>query len=104
MTDLLSYAADWVDESRAALGDRGVEFGLSRSPADRENPSLWIDVDGSDRMVRVTLWASGEAVLAAADGTTGSILLEEQLTLADTAAVEETLRRAVTLASGGSPS
>ncbi|GAA1576708.1 hypothetical protein GCM10009804_36660 [Kribbella hippodromi] len=62
---------------------------------------MWIDLDGSDRMVRLTIWSSGEAVLAVAEvSSTGSILLEEQLRLGDVAALDRTLSRAVLVALG----
>ncbi|MET9315195.1 hypothetical protein ABZX12_25550 [Kribbella sp. NPDC003505] len=100
MTDLLNYATEWVEASRTALTGRGIEVGVDRSSGERDNPSLWIDLDRGSRMVRLTLWSSGAAVLAVAEVGTGSILLEEQLELVATAALDETLRRAVTLASG----
>ena len=103
MSQLLEHATGWVERHRASVVDRGVELRVDRSPDGRDNPALWVDFDGN-RLVRLTLWASGEAVLAVASVETGSILLEEQLTIANTAAIDDTLHRALTLALGDPPS
>ncbi|MFD7154531.1 hypothetical protein ACFV9C_08040 [Kribbella sp. NPDC059898] len=93
---LFEYAIEWVERHRVSCGARGVELGVERSSGGRDNPSLWIDFAADGRLVRLTLWASGEAVLAGAEVSSGSVWPEVQLELVGTGVLEVALRRAVT--------
>ncbi|WP_427884790.1 immunity protein TriTu family protein [Kribbella sp. GL6] len=98
--DLLASATEWVERHRDSCAARGVELGVERAPDGRDNPSLWIDFAGKDRLARLTLWASGEAVLAAVEVSSGSVLPEVQLEVADAGALEVVFGRAVAAVAG----
>jgi hypothetical protein len=100
MNRLLESAVDWAQRHKEAVARRGVSIDVTFGPDDRDKRSLWIDFDSPDRLVRLMLWQTGEAILSVAEVSTGDVLLEDQLELSDQVGIDHAMRDAVAWASG----
>jgi hypothetical protein len=100
MSNVLEQMAGWIEERRSDLESRGLETSLSISPQDRDNRSSWVDLDSAARMVRLTVWDSGEGVLSVGSVTSGESILDKQFERLDSAGLEAALEEAVEWAIG----
>lgn len=70
----LDEFAQWIETHRASLTERGLRLSAGDSPEDgRTKRSMWLDVEGPQRLGRLLLWDTGEAELELADVTTGEV-------------------------------
>ena len=71
---VLDEFAQWIETHRASLTERGLLLASGNSPEDgRPKRSMWLDVEGAQRLGRLLLWDSGEAELELADASTGEV-------------------------------
>jgi len=100
----MNYFADllktWVDVHARDLESDGISATLAEGPSDRDKRVAWVDLHSATRSVRLAVWASGEAVLSVGDLTTGAVIAEEQVTLAEPSDLERTIGSAVAWATG----
>ena len=79
---MLNHLQNWYSENRSDLERQGLATTLTLGPVDRTTSAGWLDVDSTDRVGRITVWDTGEAVLAVAAVSSRSIVLEEVRALA----------------------
>jgi hypothetical protein len=100
MSDLLEYLTNWVGRQRSDLETNGLTVAIDVSAHDRENRSAWVDIDSADRLVRLTVWESGEATLSVGEVASGLLLADEQLQVSGVFGLEQALGAAVAWAQG----
>jgi hypothetical protein len=71
---VLDEFAQWIETHRASLTERGLLLASGNSPEDgRTKRSMWLDVEGPQRLGRLALWDTGEAELELAEVSTGDV-------------------------------
>ena len=71
---VLDELAQWIETNRASLTERGLQLASGTSPEDgRTKRSMWLDMEGAQRLGRLQLWDTGEAELELADVSTGDV-------------------------------
>lgn len=71
---VLDELAQWIETHHASLTERGLLLTSGNSPEDgRPKRSMWLDVEGPQRLGRLLLWDTGEAELELADVSTGDV-------------------------------
>jgi hypothetical protein len=71
---VLDEFAQWIETHHASLTERGLLLASGHSPEDgRTKRSLWLDVEGAQRLGRLLLWDTGEAELELADVSSGEV-------------------------------
>lgn len=93
--NLLEYLADWFERCHRDLESSGLAVALRRGPSDRDNRSAWLDVDSTQRLVRFTLWESGEATLSVVDVSSEEVTAQEQLEISTEFGLEQALHDAI---------
>jgi len=71
----------WIDLHAGDLASDGIQATLTEEPQDRDKKAAWVDLDSGGRLVRLTLWDTGEAVLSLADAAADNSILVHQLEL-----------------------
>lgn len=89
MTDLLANLEAWFAQQAGPLRREGIQAEISRSPADRNKVSVWIDLAGEERLGQLILWDDGAVALSVADVESGEMLTQEDLTVSSRSAVTD---------------
>jgi hypothetical protein len=71
---VLDELSQWIETYRASLTERGLLLTSGASPEDgRDKRSMWLDIEGPQRLGRLILWDTGEAELELADVPSGEV-------------------------------
>jgi hypothetical protein len=95
MSWVLDALQSWVDEQEAGLASNDIRISLTRGASGRDKESAWVDIDSPSRLVRLTVWDTGEAVLTVGDLATGGVVAEEQREITSELGLEDALRSAL---------
>lgn len=96
----LRHLQAWFEGHHEELESSGLVVALDVGPEDRDKRAAWVDIDSSERLVRFTLWESGEATLSVLEMSSARLVAEEQLEITNGFGLAQALRDAVAWARG----
>ncbi len=100
MSSIVDQVGPWAEANAADLAAGHLQVVVTEGPRDRDKRAVWIDIDSPTRLVRLTVWDSGEAVLEVADIVVGGVIAHENLELTSEFGLWQALGSAVAWAEG----
>ena len=85
----------WIGLHVDDLARDGIQATLTEGPGDRNRTAAWVDLDSGSRLLRLTVWESGEAVLSMADAATDTATVVRQLEFTGTSDLDRAIAAAV---------
>jgi len=95
MTSFPDLLRSWISQNAGDLASDGVQAILTEGPQDRDRRAVWADFDSANRLARLTVWDTGEAVLALADAAAENPPVTQQLEFASSTDLERAVASAV---------